>query len=122
MEGTDPARLADVSKYLSEMRKEALAVLFPNPTEQDERMSLITTFRGRPPDLYTLYLAAVEWEGWTALVEKRQMDWSKLNPADFLKSHSPSIQGKRASQAVEIARATPTPERRRGLVDRLLGQ
>ena len=111
----------DVSQYIAEMKKQALQVLFPNPKEQPDRMSLITILRGRSPNMYIAYLAAVEWEAWLAIEQKRKIDWEKLDPVKFLLAHAPSIQGTGRKQAVEVARATPS-EPRRGWFDALLGK
>jgi len=54
--------------------------------------------------MYDLYAANVEWEGWLAIEEKRKIDWDRLNPIEFFKLHSPSIEGERSKQAVEIAK------------------
>lgn len=112
----------DASKYIAENRREALGVLFPSPDEMTKRINLITKLKGRAPDIYVLYLAAVEYEGWLSLEEGRPINWEKLDPVKFLMATAPSIQGWRASQAVEIARATPPAERRRSLADLIRGR
>lgn len=109
----------DVGQYIAEMKKQALQVLFPNPSEQAERMALITILKGRSPNMYVAYLAAVEWEGWLAMENKRKIDWDKLNPIEFLLGHAPSLMGTGRKQAVEIARAAPS-DGRRSLFDVLL--
>lgn len=109
---------ADASRYLFESKKQALDHLFPMPKEMDERMSLITILRGRAPNMYELYLAAVEWEGWLAMEERRKINWEHLDPIMFLREHAPSIGGLRSKQAVEIARAAPV-DQKKGLLDRI---
>jgi len=111
----------DASRYLAEMKKEALGVLFPSPSEQDERMSLITILKGKAPNMYTLYLAAVEWECWLAMEQRRKIDWDKLDPVLFIRAHAPSILGKGRKDAVEIARAAPS-NNNRSLLDVLRGR
>ena len=108
----------DASKYLYESKKQALDHLFPNPDEMDKRMSLITILRGRAPNMYELYLAAVEWEGWLAMEERRAIKWDHLDPIMFLREHAPSINGLRSKQAVEIARAAPV-DGRESVMDRI---
>jgi len=111
----------DVSQYIAEMKKQALQVLYPKMDDGMDPMSLITILKGRSPNMYVAYLAAVEWEGWLAMEEKRKIDWAKLDPVKFMLSHSPSLMGTGRKQAVEIARATPI-EPRRGWFDALVGR
>lgn len=101
----------ELSKYLLETRREALTVLVPEPSEIAARIPLVTVLRGQHPDLYDLYMALVEWEGWISLEEGRPVDWSRLDIGDFIKQHAPSIGGRRSEQIVRIAQAGQHLER-----------
>ena len=116
-----PREAEDASDYLSGMRREALGVLFPNAKELPSRIGLITKFRGRAPDIYMLYQAYGEYEGWLSIEEGRPIDWKKLDPIYFLSVYATSIQGWRSNQAVEVARATPPDRQRRSLIDLIKG-
>lgn len=93
------------------MKGDALDKLAPDPDEQDERMSLITVFRGKQPHLYLMYQADVQWEILTAYEMKRPVDWSKLNPVTWIKNNAPSIQGRRAKEIVAVASTTGVQQR-----------
>lgn len=98
----------DATLMLNQITKqEALKVLFPFGEELKERIPFITKLRGKHPNLYTAYQAAVEWEGWLAMENKRKIDWDKLDPIRFVIEFSPSINGWRSNQAVEIAKSEP---------------
>ena len=56
-----------------------------------------------------------------AMENDRDIDWPKLDPITFLTSYAPSLKGKHADRAVEIARAAPM-NTEAGIVDRLLGR
>ena len=111
----------DAAAYLAETKREALQVLFPAPREMKERLSLITTLRGKSPNLYSLYCAKVEWEVLCAIEERRKIDWNRLDPIEFIRAHASSIQARHANRAVEIARAAPT-DHRHSLLDMLRGK
>lgn len=95
----------DASRFLAEMKREALTTLVPEQRSILARIPLIGHLIGRHPDIHDLYLAAVEWEGWQALEDGRDIKWENLNPIDFLRVHASSIGAERAKQIVEIARS-----------------
>jgi len=102
--------LLDASRYLSEMKREALTTIVPHPAEKEERIDLITLLRGRRPDLYRLLLAHVEQEGWKALSRGENPDISNgLDAISFIRTHAPSLDGKRSNQVVEIAKSEAAP-------------
>lgn len=110
----------DASRYLSEMKREALQAIAPKGWKAIlEAIPLIGHLVGRHPDINDLYLAAVEWEGWNALEEGRAIRWELLNPIDWLSTRSASIGAERAKHIVEIARAE-APQDQRGLIERLI--
>lgn len=110
----------DLSKYLMEMKREALNVLVPEPLEIEARIPLVTHLRGRHPDLNELFLALVEWEGWKSIEDGREMDWKGLDPGEFLKEHAPSISAKRAEQIVRIAQTPHQVSQKQGFWSSLL--
>ena len=102
--------IIDASRYLSEMKREELTTLVPHPDEKEERIDLITLLRGRRPDLYRLLLAHVEQEGWKSLSRGEIPDLSNgLDAISFIRTHAPSLDGKRSNQVVEIAKSEPAP-------------
>lgn len=116
MIGSEDAFLA---KY--EKEREALAVLFPEEKDFKQRIKLITTLKGRSPDMYKLYQAYCQWEILDAMEKDRNVDWDKLDPVVFLTSYAPSLKGRHADRAVEIARAAPITNEKT-IIDRLLGK
>lgn len=107
----EKSQIIDATQYLSELNKrDALKILFPFGEELAQRISFITKLRGKHPNLYVLYQAAVEWEGLLAMEFKRKIDWERLDPIYFVSSFAPSINGWRSNQAVEIAKSDTTPQ------------
>jgi hypothetical protein len=111
----------NATQYLGELNKrDALKILFPLGEDLKERLAFITKLRGRHPSLYTLYQAAVEWEGWLAMEYKRKIEWERLDPIYFIASFAPSINGWRSNQAVEIAK-TESVAQPHSILDMLKG-
>lgn len=99
----------DASRYLSEMKREALTTIVPHPDEKEARMDLITLLRGRRPNLYEMLCAHVENEGWIALSHGLPPDLEALDAIRFIRDHAPSLDGKRSNQVVEIAKSEAAP-------------
>src|SRR3989304_3432965 len=99
--------IIDASRYLSEMKREALTTIVPHPAEKEERMDLITALRGRRPNLYELFLALVEEEGWKALSRGENPDLGRVEAISFIRSHAASLDSLRSKQVVEIAKSEP---------------
>lgn len=97
----------DVTKAIADLKRQALDVLFPLPSQTNERIPLITRLRGREPDINILVGAAVEYECLKALEEGRLP--ASIDPIEFFKEFSVSLQGRGRKEAVEIARATRAP-------------
>jgi len=116
MESPEDAFLA---KY--EKEKDALSVLFPDEKTFPHRIKIITTLKGQAPNMYKLYSAHCQWEILDAMENDRKIDWERLDPIKFLTSYAPSLKGKHADRAVEIARAAPMSVEK-GIIDRLLGK
>ena len=110
---------AFLAKY--EKERDALQVLFPDEKTFPHRIKIITTLKGKHPDMYKLYSAFCQWEILDAMELDRDINWEKLDPVVFLTSYAPSLKGRHADRAVEIARAAPMTTER-GFVDRLLGR
>lgn len=121
MEEEDHGISEDLSAYLMESKREALNVLAPEPLEIRARIPLVTILRGHHPDLYEMFLALVEWEGWLSLEVGDPMDWNGLDPGEFLKEHAPSIAGRRSEQIVRIAQSPQQAMQRKGFWARLFG-
>lgn len=99
--------IPDATRFFEEQQKnEAFKALFPHPNEQRSRINLITILHGRAPNMYSILKAQVQLEGLQALREGRTMNWSRLEPIEYLLTHAPSLNGTRASQAVEIAKSS----------------
>lgn len=102
--------IIDASRYLQEMKREALTTIVPHPDEKDQRIDLITVLSGRRPNLYSLLTASVEQDGWIALSHAQQPDLSSgLDAIQFIRLHAPSLDGKRSNQVVEIAKSEAAP-------------
>ena len=108
--------IIDASRYLSEMKREALTTIVPSPDEIAKRIELIALLRGRRPDLYRMFLARVEQEGWIALSEGRNPELDSMDAIAFIQTNSTSLNGKRSDQVVEIARSE-TPLSQRSILD-----
>lgn len=110
---------AFISRY--EKVKDAFQALFPDEKNFQARIKLITTLNGRAPNLYKLYGAYAQWEILDAMEKDRDINWEKLDPTIFLTSYAPSLKGRHAERAVEIAReGNVTVEKT--VMDRLLGR
>jgi len=101
----------DVFSQKAEKEREALGVLFPSKDELEERIKLITTTRGKAPTIAALYRAKVIF----ALLDsmdggKAKEIWHDIDASKFYEEHSPSLGGRHAERAVEIARSGPQPE------------
>lgn len=110
----------DVSRYLAEMKSDALGKIFPSPEELSRRIPLISHLTGRHPNIAKLYKARVHFVALQAMRKGEAIPWEKLDPVAFLMEHAPSLGGERAQQAVDIARATPR-EVKRGFFESLFG-
>src|SRR6266566_5153613 len=110
---------AFLAKY--EKERDALQALFPDEKSFPHRIKLITTLKGAQPNMYKLYQAHCQWEILDAMEKDREIDWQKLDPVVFLTSYAPSLKGRHADRAVEIARAAPM-NIEKTFVDRLLGR
>lgn len=110
---------AFLSRY--EKVKDAFQALFPDDKDFASRIKLITTLNGRAPNLYKLYGAFAQWEILDAMENNRDIDWKRLDVVLFLTSYAPSLKGRHAERAVEIAReGNVTVEKT--VMDRLLGR
>ena len=116
---TESQEDAFLSKY--EKERDALQVLFPDEKTFPHRIKIITTLMGKAPNLYKLYQAFCHWEILTAMEKDQDIDWDKLDIVKFLTSYAPSLKGRHADRAVEIARAAPMTDEKT-IIDRLLGK
>lgn len=98
----------DVFQQKSEKEKAALGVLFPPKEEFDERIKIITTTRGKPPTITALYRARVIFALLDSLDggETKEV-WHDIDASKFYEEHAPTINGRHAERAVDIARAGP---------------
>ncbi len=108
----------DAARYIFEQKREALTTIVPHPDEIERRIELIALLKGRRPDLYRLFLADVEQQGWIALSKGQNPDLSSLDAIRFIQTNSTSLDGKRSNQVVEIARSE-TPMNGRSILDML---
>ncbi len=106
----------DASRYIYEQKREALTTIVPHPDEIEKRIDLIALLRGRRPNLYRLFLAEVEQQGWLALAERRNPSLSPMDAVGFIQVNSTSLDGKRSNKIVEIAR-TDAPQNNRSILD-----
>lgn len=113
--------IIDASRYLSEMKREALTTIVPHPEDIEARIELIGLLRGRRPDMYRLFLAQVEQEGWIALSNGKAPDLQSLDAIRFIQTNATSLDGKRSNQVVEIAK-TETNVATRSILDMLKGR
>jgi len=102
----------DVFQQKSEKEKEALGVLFPTAEDLPGRIKLITTTRGKAPTITALYRAKVIFSLLDSLDGGKTPDtvWHDIDASKFYEEHAPSIGGRHAERAVEIARAAPQTE------------
>ena len=110
--------IESASVHLSRMKREALKILVPESKDLESQIVLITELTGRPPNLYDLYPAEVEWHLLNALEGGEKIDWKGLDPTMYLQTRAPSLKGKRSGQIVEIAKAEHT-EIKQSLFDRI---
>jgi len=103
--------MGDIFQQKSEKEREALGVLFPSSEDLPERIKLITTTRGKPPTITALYRAKVIFSLLDSIDGGKQTGelWHDIDASKFYEEHSPSIGGRHAERAVEIARAGPEP-------------
>ena len=111
-------KIIDASRYLAEIKQDAVKVLVPSPEEKHERIDLVGLLSGRRPSLYRLYCAEVEEAGWIALSKltmpkltngRKQDD---LDAVRFIRTHSVSLDGFRSKQVVEIGKSDSSNERK----------
>jgi len=120
----------DASRYLSEMKREALTTIVPHPYEKAQRLDLIGLFGGRRPNLNRFFLAAIEEAGWIALsrgenpILSGTPDLNADKGIEFLRSHAPSIDGFRSKQVVDIAKSEvhESPQTILEMISRKLGK
>lgn len=102
----------DVFHQKSEKEREALGVLYPSSLDLPDRIKLITTTRGKPPTITALYQAKVIFSLLDTMdggKEPKEV-WHDIDASKFFEEHAPSIGGRHAERAVDIARAGPQPE------------
>ena len=99
--------MIDASRYLSEMKREALTTIVPHPEDKEARIDLITVLRGRRPNLNQLFLASVEEHGWKAMSRGENPNLEGIEAVSFIRSHAPSLDALRSKQVVEIAKSEP---------------
>jgi len=102
----------DVFRQKSEKEREALGVLYPTHEDLPDRIKLITTTRGKPPTITALYQAKVIFallDSMDGGKEPKEV-WHDIDVSKYFEEHAPSIGGRHAERAVEIARAGPQPE------------
>jgi len=104
VETMDMPTTFDASRYMLEMKREALTTLVPHPDEKEARIDLITLLRGKRPNLYQLYRARVQEAGLLALARGEDPDIEGLDLVSFVRDHAPSLDGFRSKQVVEIAK------------------
>jgi hypothetical protein len=114
-----PDEDAFLAKY--EKEREALAVLFPNEKEFASRIKLITQLKGQAPNMQRMYLAYCEWKILDSMENGKDIPWDDLDPVAFLTAFAPSLKGRHADRAVEIARASQITAEKT-VLDRLLGK
>jgi len=107
---TEEQEMIDASRFLSEMKREALTTIVPHPDEKEDRIDLVGTLSGRRPNMYRMHLAGIQLEGLIAMSEKRAPDPSEFDPETLgvvrsIRSHSNSLDSLRAKQVVEIAKS-----------------
>lgn len=113
-----PALFSDASRYVEETKQHGITAIAPPTANIKERMGLIGFLRGRHPNIIALYLGGVEWEFWNSIEAGTSAKWDTMEPVSWLKEHSVGINGHRAAQIVEIAKASPAPDSN-SIVDRL---
>lgn len=107
----------------AEKEKSALSSLFPDKNELPERIKLIGTLKGTPPTIQALYEARVVFDLLDMMEGKKDAEiWHELSMSKFYEERTPSLGGKHADRAVEIARAAPKPEIPISWLDRILGK
>jgi hypothetical protein len=111
----------DIYSEKYEKEREALSVLFPSEKDFESRIKLITQLKGSSPNLQIAYLAYCEWKILDAMEKQQDIDWDSLDPVKFLMSYAPSLKGRHADRAVEIARAAQITTEK-GILDRFLGR
>jgi hypothetical protein len=119
----------DVFNQKAEKEREAFGVLYPSAKELGERIKLITTTRGRAPTIRALYQAKVifalldEMDGGKQPTEDGEKTvWHDIDASKFFEEHAPSLGGRHAERAVDIARAAPKPTIEQSWIDRILGK
>jgi hypothetical protein len=115
MESLRPEEKDPETIYMEEGVREANAVLFPNPEEVDSRIPLITRLSGKPNDIRMMARARVVLAIRRAIDEQTPIDWDQLDIVGDLLGLSVSLGGKGRSEAVELGRRTPPPEKKKGL-------
>jgi len=102
--------IIDASRFLSEMKREALTTIVPHPDEKEARIDLITLLSGRRPNMYRFVLGLFEQEGWVAMSRGISPDISlSTDVVRAIRTHAPSLDGKRSNQVVEIAKSEAAP-------------
>lgn len=125
-----PAISDELSVYMMEQKREAQQVLVPEPLEIAKRIALVTVLRGKHPDLYQTYRAIFQ-EKLLIAIESLPINPNalrefyqdpELDIGNFLKTHAPSIGGRRSEQIVRIAQTAEQQARSRGFWSRLFGR
>jgi hypothetical protein len=113
----------DVFRQKSEKEREALGVLFPDSLDMADRIKLITTVRGKAPTITALYRARVIFDLLDSMDGGKQAEvWHDLSASKYYEEHAPSLNGRHAERAVEIARAAPNPMNPLSWLERLMGK
>lgn len=105
----------------ADKEKSALENLFPEPEDLPERIKLIGTLKGTPPTIQALYEAKVVY-ALLDLMEGKPSSWDKIDMASFYEERTPSLGGKHADRAVQIAQAAPRQEVPMSWIDRIMGK
>jgi len=107
----------------ADKEKSALENLFPDKNELPERIKLIGTLKGTPPSIPALYEARVIFDLLDMMDGKKDAEvWHELSMSKFYEERTPSLGGKHADRAVQIAQAAPRQEVPISWLDRIMGK
>jgi len=107
----------------ADKEKSALENLFPDSIELPERIKLIGTLRGSPPTTQALYEARVVFDLLDMMDGKKDAEvWHNLSMSKFFEERTPSLGGKHADRAVQIAQAAPRQEVPISWLERMMGK
>jgi hypothetical protein len=107
----------------ADKEKSALENLFPDSLDLPDRIKLIGTLRGTPPTISALYEARVVFDLLDMMDGKKDIEiWHELSMSKFYEERTPSLGGKHADRAVQIAQAAPRQEIPLSWLERLMGK